>query len=580
MDDWRLLPPDEDDSPPPYSLWSTAFGDHIGGGGGVGGAAPEVARVGGIRGAKGKPVQRVEALIRPDKSWQSVKEAVSRGALSRRCELEELHEGGLGGSRQSQLGKGAGWTRLSVEASLTPSKQRALIINLFLEVTDVASLLPDAVAAESGRREVEALCRAIFESLEMDGILLHCLENGSEEAADPVSIAEMLDEPYLLHVVQIAASGMAKDLANYALPLEQCVNREERASAELAVALMPAYKAVSLPLPRPARARPLKTYALSTSCPSLGTVDRDSVRRLAVEAAGDVQGEHLNSYRECLQEVLMALWAKIEQMCTEEANARMQRKDLQVRDRLKAVEEYRLALIGTLRESKVPSKDFTSRFRPLASDTVLLECGAALGAKVGKFYLTSNHATFYSSLLGFVTQIVIPLASVSLVERRHAALGMEVLAIAHGSAEEHIFTFTAGDGHFDRVFDLVQQVLRIHRDEHQTREEQPEGGGVFEVPAACELHTVTAGAHIEASQRQEHKSSSPVPAQVQTPALCASKGMPTGENTETSQQQVQHPSSRARKSSPAQVTTPSRRTSHEKPVDELEILARVQAKAR
>ncbi|CAM9833873.1 unnamed protein product [Discosporangium mesarthrocarpum] len=209
---------------------------------------------------------------------------------------------------------------------------------------------------------------------------------------------------------------------------------------------------------------------------------------------------------EGIRALIRVTWEEVKAWCDEEAQARIRRKDTQVRERLRAVEKHREALVATLRDSGVAgisasNREFGERFRPMAGEVVLCDCQAAHAKRVGRLYLTYYHLCFHSSMLGFTSQRVLPMFTSRSVSRSASALGVETLTVVDSGGVPHAFTMTSVDasGFGQRFHDLAQQVLGMFKVGRGLRawqeEEEEEEGETDEMQILARIQRQTRGRH-------------------------------------------------------------------------------------
>ncbi|CAN0036064.1 unnamed protein product [Hapterophycus canaliculatus] len=254
-----------------------------------------------------------------------------------------------------------------------------------------------------------------------------------------------LDPYYVRDLVSMYAHENVVNLTRYALPLEEFVREEEERSARLEATLMPQYRANGLTPPRPTRSKPLSAYPLTTRRPPVSSCGVEEARQVMERAReyisaggrgrggedtsdgerndtsgnlggdtddifaggggddgrrdagiGEGSGSAPSSVADGIRSLIRATWEDVKDWCDEEAEARVRRKDAQVRDRLRAVERHRQSLVTVLRDAPGGSaaggtsvgREFAARFRPMAEEAVLCQCKAVHAKRVGQLYLT------------------------------------------------------------------------------------------------------------------------------------------------------------------------------------------------
>lgn len=243
-------------------------------------------------------------------------------------------------------------------------------------------------------------------------------------------------------------------------PLEKAAHEEEVECAEVLAALTPAYRAASMRLAPPARAPSLASLPLQPDepCPRLEEAFLARCSRGQVAVA-----EQDREVRRVL--VARTVW---------DLRAELQRKGRQVDLRLSRVRAHQQRAVHTLcadprAAAAAPSQAFRRFFDPpegmdareAASETVLFEAGSALGAHVGRAYLTWHRIAFGASLFGYRTRRSWPWSSIRAVEQSATAVGVGkglTLHLVGGESTTLAFPFAGR-----RAFLLAALILRMHR---------------------------------------------------------------------------------------------------------------------
>ncbi|CAB1097649.1 unnamed protein product [Ectocarpus sp. CCAP 1310/34] len=466
------------------------------------------------------PLRTVEVYLRPDVTWESVSDVYMGVMLSRGLVVRHQTEKMVTAEKSADAP--GDWATVKLTVGVTRDKLRTLVIQFYAGTRKQAPMLSLAgtIARFSGRTG-DDLYTAIRDVLVERQMPLSFLATDAEEVS--------LDPHYVRDLVGMYAHENVVNLTRYALPLEEFVRQEEERLARLEATLLPQYRAYGLAPPRPTRSKPLSAYPLTTRRPPVSACGVEEAREVVERAREHVRGgggsshppqkgvdvddENVfasggggsgeggegrgagegsgssSSVAEGIRSLIRATWEDVKEWCDEEAEARVRRKDAQVRDRLLAVERHREALIAALRDgaggsaaSSTPAgREFAARFRPLAKEAVLCECKAVHAKRVGQLYLTCNHVCFHSSVLGFTSQRVLPLLTVATITHASSVLGMDLLTLVDRGGEEHSFGITAVEAGFpERFHDLLKQCLVLCKADASRRAAQREGAAATE----------------------------------------------------------------------------------------------------
>ncbi|CAM9598951.1 unnamed protein product [Ectocarpus fasciculatus] len=469
------------------------------------------------------PLRTVEVYLRPDVTWESVSDVYMAVMLSRGLVVRHQTEKMVTAEKSADAP--GDWATVKLTVGVTRDKLRTLVIQFYADTRQAPILSFAGTIARFSGRTGDDLYTAIRDVLVERQMPLSFLATDAEEVS--------LDPHYVRDLVGMYAHENVVNLTRYALPLEEFVRQEEERLARLEATLMPQYRANGLAPPRPTRSKPLSAYPLTTRRPPVSSCGveeaREVMERAREHARGggnyfppqkqgvDVDDENVfasggggggggggddggegrgagagrgsSSMAEGIRSLIRATWEDVKEWCDEEAEARVRRKDAQVRDRLLAVEGHREALIAALRDgaggsaasSTVAGREFAARFRPMAKEAVLCQCKAVHAKRVGQLYLTCNHVCFHSSVLGFTSQRVLPLLTVATISHASSVLGMDLVTLVDRGGEEHSFGITAVEAGFpERFHDLLKQCLVLCKADASRRAAQREGAAASE----------------------------------------------------------------------------------------------------
>ncbi|CAM9116457.1 unnamed protein product [Scytosiphon promiscuus] len=465
--------------------------------------------------------------LRPDVTWESVSDVYMAVMLSRGLVVRQQTEKMVTAEKSADAP--GDWATVKLTVGVTRDKLRTLVIQFYSDTRGPMLSFAGTMARFTGRAG-DGLFTALRDALVERRMPLSFLATDAEEVS--------LDPHYVRDLVGMYAHENVVNLTRYALPLEEFVREEEERSARLEATLLPQYRANGLTPPRPTRSKPLSAYPLTTRRPPVSSCGVEEARQvmerareyIAAGGGGKANGAHprkdIDSERDGtskkiggdddsafagggdggdgrrsagigegsgsapssvpdgIRSLIRATWEDVKDWCDEEAEARVRRKDAQVRDRLRAVERHRESLVAVLRDGAGGSaaggtpvgQEFAARFRPMAGEAVLCQCKAVHAKRVGQLYLTCNHVCFHSSVLGFTSQRVLPLLTVLTVAHTPSVLGMELVTLVDRGGEDHSFGITSVEAGFPQRFcDLLKQCLVLCKADASRRAAQREG---------------------------------------------------------------------------------------------------------
>lgn len=291
-------------------------------------------------------------------------------------------------------------------------------------------------------------------TLHDQGLLISSLARSAPPVYRP------LGESYKAFLRGAVHERTAQEQRKQLTPLEEAAHVEEVECAEVLAAITPAYRAASMRLAPPARAPSLASLPLQPDGPCPRLEESFLARCTRGQVAVPEQDREV-------RRVLVArtVW---------DLRAELQRKGRQVDLRLSRVRAHQQravrALCADARAARAaPSQAFRRFFDPpagldpreAAAETVLFEAGCALGAHVGRAYLTWHRVAFGASLLGYRTRKSWPWSTIRAVEQSATAVGVGkglTLHLVGGDSTTLTFPFAGR-----RAFLLAALLLRMHR---------------------------------------------------------------------------------------------------------------------
>ena len=224
-----------------------------------------------------------------------------------------------------------------------------------------------------------------------------------------------LDVHYCSQIRRLSREGMIVQLLKRASDLEEYAREAEYACANLIALLQPTYEAYgveapSLPKPKPLTEYPLEFTAPQTSCPPWGVKVMEALNEVQA-FTGDagkndqvfeptaLQTVDADQSFDMAQKAVHLVLTAFQKQDDEEQSARLERKNVQVMDRLAKMQSHQLASIQALQNcSNISVKaykaaaDFQAKtgFRVVP----LLKWSIVVGGSTGTCSVTANHILF------------------------------------------------------------------------------------------------------------------------------------------------------------------------------------------
>jgi hypothetical protein len=230
--------------------------------------------------------------------------------------------------------------------------------------------------------------------------------NSSSTSSLSSSKSLMLDPQYLSQLEDLAREDMHRTLEGTARNLEEYVCAAEEKSEQLRLLMEPMYLQYKLESPPSiAKPLPLSFYPLDLLAAD-GTMGGDEQISLEEKTDGDDRLAYIHALKE-------TAWRGCLMQCDAEMTARMQRKNLQVLDRMAKCTEYQRLLIANLRDNQrrtsIPL--FQAFKNQIGHDggiyddedveTPLYYCRCIIGSRPATLFMTYEHLVFVSSVPGF-----------------------------------------------------------------------------------------------------------------------------------------------------------------------------------
>jgi hypothetical protein len=333
-------------------------------------------------------------------------------------------------TNSSLNGHQAEWSSVDVQVALDrQDKERVLLVRFIISTAaeesgcgagSRKSMTPSRSRRASGggggrgdgqrlgtRILLDALKAKLFGAGVNKSALLRSTDDSTSSSSSGSSASILFDPQYLNQLEDLAREDMHRTLEGTARNLEEYVGSAEEKCERLRVLLEPMYLQYKLESPPSiAKPLPLSYYPLDL----LAAYDKtkgDDERISAEEKVGAVDR------MACMDALKEKAWRGFLTQCDAEMTARMQRKNLQVLDRMAKCTEYQRLLIENLRDNRqrtsVPLfQNFKNQighdggiYEDDDVETPLHYCRCIVGSRPATFFVTYEHLVFVSSVPGF-----------------------------------------------------------------------------------------------------------------------------------------------------------------------------------
>lgn len=335
---------------------------------------------------------------------------------------EGQEKGGICGN-----GIQAEWSFVDIQVALDrQDRERVLLVRFIISTeteeggynTDCKKIMTPSMGrrssvagVEGGSDEqgtlLEALKAKLFGSgLNKRALLRDVDANVSSSSSSKSSKSITLDPQYLHQLEDLAREDMHRTLEATARNLEEYVCAAEEKCEQLRLLMEPMYLQYKLEkAPSIAKALPLSFYPLDLLAAD-GTMGGDEQISLEEKTLVDDRLAYIDALKE-------TAWRCCLMQCDAEMTARMQRKNLQVLDRMAKCTEYQRLLIANLRDNErrtsVPL--FQAFKNQIGHDggiyddedveTPLYYCRCIIGSRPATLFMTYEHLAFVSNVPGF-----------------------------------------------------------------------------------------------------------------------------------------------------------------------------------
>lgn len=206
--------------------------------------------------------------------------------------------------------------------------------------------------------------------------------------------------------------------------------------------------------PQARRARNLSDFPLDV--PSIQPDEDTETDTFAALDQSSARGQRV-------ERLVKLVWHRITSKYNADAQARIKRKNLEVIERVKIVEDHRYDLVEVIRSSPAVKQSPESKLlQRLTKDDIegcIHSCRCILDKRPGRLYISFSHLAFYSNILSFEFSRIVPLVSLKSVKKCHGVLGLGngIMVLLDNAATDlqSIFYFAED---CDGVFTLIEQL--------------------------------------------------------------------------------------------------------------------------
>ncbi|CAM9406297.1 unnamed protein product [Phaeothamnion confervicola] len=318
------------------------------------------------------------------------------------------------------------------------------------------------------------LMGALKTALVKEGFAFGTLQRPPEAVGDEVK----LDPQFLRQVETLCRDDMVASLRQAGRSLEAHACEAEERCRNVARLLEPMFElfGVDMPQPQPLRQQTLRGLALDVAAAGMG-----AMTELSAEDAKELAQASFDTEAMRVVAAVVARWCRYVGLCDAEMTSRMQRKNLQVMERIGRAQLHQRLLFQALRddqEAVLTSHTAASFHRQIHGrcaidpnvEGPIFYCGIVCGKRPGYLYLTYWHICLVLRLLpGFLSGgsggsvVVVPFDEVAAVERGRTFLGEAVvLRRKDWSGADVVFAPTAVRA--AELLDLISGLLRLHNE--------------------------------------------------------------------------------------------------------------------
>ncbi|CAI5733537.1 unnamed protein product [Peronospora destructor] len=446
----------------------------------------------------------LEVQVRPDRSWEIIKELIATICISKGLLIAEEHANGvlfrkkvMQGSMAHGIANTATFLNVYVRIGVSPSKLR--VVDICALVLGESKLLGGMIP--TGRNSLwtaqdhnqphmyalDQLLGALQSTLLSQRLSLsHLYMSSPENSMDSAENAE-LDEGYVAGMKQAFSSEMKANIRDLCIPLESYAYDQEFACALLIGLLEPTLKKYAIKLTdKPAGDGSVKNdtsvpaasvEALSINedksapeemqTPSCHEPEPVDTSPSTIQAATSV--EPGKTYGEVISEMIQNLWRVCKEDCEVRLRATIEEKQQQVTVRVEAAQRLRVRAVRAIMEAE--NAEVSSLIQPAGDDrnnVLLYEASCMVNGIPVMLHVTYGNIVYRTMVPIFAHTTLVSFEDVVNVVQT-TSFGIQVVSVELGSTK-HAKGITIAMGlEVDLLFQLLHELFSMHQCEIKER---------------------------------------------------------------------------------------------------------------
>ncbi|KAI9995537.1 hypothetical protein PInf_012602 [Phytophthora infestans] len=442
----------------------------------------------------------LEVQIRPDRSWEVIKELIATVCIGKGLLVTEEHPNSvLFRKKVTQESMAHGManstTFLNVYAHIGVSPSKLRVVDICTLVSDENKLLGGMVSTgkntlwtaqdhnQPHKYALDQLLGALQATLLSQCLSLsHLYMASSENSMDSVENAE-LDEGYVADLKRAFSSEMKANMRDLCIPLESYAYDQEFACAMLIGLLEPSLKKYDIKLTDAPEAKDLKeeTSIVTAKVESLSVTEDVSTlieEKVACPKESDprdtspspnhsASSEPSKIYGEVVSELVQNLWRICKEDCEVRLRAKIEEKQQQVTARVEAVQSLRTRAIRAIMEAD--GAQVSSLNQSPADDrsnVLLYETSCMVNGIPVTLHVTYGNLIYQTMVPVFAHITVVPFEDVVNIVQT-TSFGIQVVYVEL-DLSKHAKGVTIAMGlEVDLLYQLLHELLSMHQKEIQ-----------------------------------------------------------------------------------------------------------------